>query len=264
VIGTEKGVCAIDKDTQAIKWYQYIGQTYSKPIINKNRVIASNSNGSLYAFDINSGNVQWSCELPYLGLVSNIKHDITCVGSYNICYGINIKDGDTQWKFNTDGKITAPPRIDEKSVYFGSWDGNVYALDISTGKKKWTFNTGWGIDTTPTISDNLVYVGSNDNIFYALDKDNGELIWFYNCKSAIHSSPTVYGEFVFFGSDDGRLYALNKTNGDLEWDFIPEYSLTDDANNYLTTPIISDPIVENSIVYISSKGILYAERLPWS
>jgi len=91
-----------------------------------------------------------------------------------------------------------------------------------------------------------------------LDKDNGELIWFYNCKSAIHSSPTVYGEFVFFGSDDGRLYALNKTNGDLEWDFIPEYSLTDDANNYLTTPIISDPIVENSIVYISSKGILYA------
>jgi outer membrane protein assembly factor BamB len=258
VIGTDKGVCAINKDTQAKKWYQYVGETYSKPIINKNMVITSSSDGNLYAFDINSGNIQWNCKLPYSGVISNIKPDITCVGSYNTCYGINIKDGKTLWKFNTNGKISAPPRIDEKSVYFGSWDGNAYALDVSTGIKKWSFKTGWGIDNTPIISDNLVYVGSNDNNFYALNKNNGELIWFYNCKSAIHSSPVVYGEYVFFGSDDGRLYALNKTNGDLEWNFAPEYSLTDDANNYLTTPILSDPIVENSILYISSKGNIYA------
>jgi outer membrane protein assembly factor BamB len=258
VICTDRGVCAINKDTQAIKWYQYVGETSSKPIINKNRVIASSSDGNLYAFDINSGNAQWNFKLPCSGVISDIKNDIACIGSCNICYGINIKDGETQWEFNTEGKITAPPRIDEKSVYFGSWDGNVYALDVFTGEEKWVFNTGWGIDTTPTISDNLVFVGSNDNNFYALNKDNGELIWFYKCKSAIHSSPTVYGEFVFFGSDDGRLYALNKTNGGLEWDFAPDYSLNYDANNYLTTPILSDPLVENSIVYISSKGNIYA------
>ncbi len=29
-------------------------------------------------------------------------------------------------------------------------------------------------------------------------------------------------------------------------------------NNYLATPILSDPLVENSIVYISSKGNIYA------
>jgi len=51
---------------------------------------------------------------------------------------------------------------------------------------------------------------------------------------------------------------LNKTNGDLAWNFAPEFSLTDDPNNYLATPILSNPIVDNSVVYISSKGNMYA------
>ena len=64
---------------------------------------------------------------------------------------------------------------------------------------------------------------------------------------------------MFFGSDDGRLYALDKTNGGLAWDFSPGYSMSyNDVNNYITTPILSDPVVENSIVYISAKGNIYA------
>ena len=85
------------------------------------------------------------------------------------------------------------------------------------------------------------------------------MVWYYSCKSAIHSSPVVYGEYVFFGSDDGRLYALDKTNGELAWTFAPEYTINDeDANNWVTTPILSDPVVENGVLYIESKGTVYA------
>jgi len=173
-------------------------------------------------------------------------------------HALDVTKGKTIWKFKTDGEITASPRADDTNVYLGSWDGNVYALDISTGHLKWTFKTGWGVDTTPIVSGNLVYFGSNDNNFYALNKDSGELAWFYNCKSAIHSSPVVYGKYVFFGSDDGRFYALDKTNGELAWSFTPGYFIKDDANNYITTPILSDPIAENGIVYIGVNGIVYA------
>lgn len=259
IIGTDTGVYGLNKETGSVKWYQNIGKAYSKPVIVDNTVIISFSNGDLYAFDLNTGSIKWKLELSYSGEISEINQNKICIGSGNICYCINIKNKEILWEFETSGKITAAPMIEKNSVYFGSWDGNVYSLDLSTGTLKWTFKTGWGIDTKPYISDGMVFVGSNDNNFYALDEKSGDLVWYFTCKSGIHSSSDVYGEYVFFGSDDGRIYALNKINGDLSWSFSPGYSINNgDVNNYITTPIISDPVVENGVVYISAKGNIYA------
>ena len=259
VIGTDSGVCAVNKEKGDVRWYQYIGETYSKPVIVNNLVITSCSDGNLYAFDIESGKIEWNFKLPYSGIISQGNHDNICIVSDNKCYCFNINNRDINWKFETAGKITAPPRVESNKVYLGSWDGNVYAIDPYSGDIKWTFKTGWGIDTTPVVSDGKVFVGSNDNNFYALDENNGDLVWFFNCKSAIHSSPAVYGEYVFFGSDDGRIYALNKMNGDLAWSFAPEYFIKDgDVNNYVTTPILSDPFVKDGVVYFNVKNNLYA------
>jgi outer membrane protein assembly factor BamB len=104
----------------------------------------------------------------------------------------------------------------------------------------------------------MVFIGSLDGNFYALDKETGSLHWYFTCKSAIHSNPYCYGDNVFFGCDDGRLYSINKKSGDLEWTFSPGYSINNDANNYITTPIVSDPIVEDGIVYFSVKGKIFA------
>jgi outer membrane protein assembly factor BamB len=259
VIGTDSGVCAITKETGIVKWYQYVGEIHSKPIIVDDLVITSCSNGDIYAFDIDSGDIKWNYELPYSGVISEVERDTVCIGSGDTCYCFNIRDREIRWKFETAGKITASPRTDGNSVYLGSWDGNVYAVDLSTGDLKWKYQTGWGIDSTPDVSDGMVFVGSLDNNFYALDEDSGDLVWYFTCKSAIHSSPAAYGEYVFFGCDDGRFYALDKTNGDLAWSFAPGYFIkNDDVNNYITTPILSDPVVENGIVYIGVKGNIYA------
>jgi outer membrane protein assembly factor BamB len=259
IIGTDNGIFAVDKETGDIEWYQNIGKTNSKPVIVNNLVIASFSNGNLYAFDIDSGEIEWNFEIPNSRVLSEVQRDTICIGSDKTCYCFNIKDKEKLWEFKTAGKITAAPRISKNRVYIGSWDGNIYAVDLSKGDLKWTFKTGWGIDTTPTVSDGMVFVGSNDNNFYALDEKSGDLVWYFTCKSAIHSSPVVYGEYVFFGSDDGRAYALDKTNGDLAWNFAPEYSINnDDVNNYITTPILSDPVVKDGVVYISAKGNIYA------
>ena len=143
-------------------------------------------------------------------------------------------------------------------VYFGSWDNYVYALDANNGKLKWRYETGWGIDSIPSVSDNQVFVGSNDNNLYALNTKNGELNWIFTCNAAIHSSPVVYGDFVFFGSDDGRMYAVNRTTGESAWYFAPKYTIDDDLYNYITTPIVSDPVVYNGTVYIGANGHIFA------
>ena len=258
-IGTDKGIYAIDKKTGDIKWFQQIGQINSKPIIVNNIVIAGISKGDLFAFDIDSGRIEWQLNSLNTDTISEAYRNNICICSDNKCYCYYLKNNEIKWEFTSGGKITNPPSFNGNTVYIGSWDGTLYAIDLSSGEIKWTFKTGWGIDTTPAVSDGIVFTGSNDNNFYALDEKSGELLWYYTCISAIHSSPVVYGEYVFFGSDDGRLYALDKSSGEQVWNYAPEYSINNgNANNYITTPILSNPIVQDNVVFISANGTIYA------
>ena len=258
--GTDKGLHAINKENGNIEWEQFVGRISSKPVIAKNQVVVGCSNGDVYVFDVDSGDIKCTYRLSDSAYVSEINTgDILYVGSGKTCYAVDVVNEELLWEYETDGVVTASPKNGRETVYFGSWDGNLYALDADTGNLKWKYRTGWGIDITPAASDGMLFVGSLDNNFYALDANSGELEWYFTCKSAIHSSPVTYGEYVFFGCDDGRLYALNKTNGDLAWSFAPGYFIKDnDVNNYITTPILSSPFIDNGVVYIGAKGIVYA------
>jgi len=253
------GLEAIDKDTGKVRWEKKVGKISSKPIIAKDVVIAGCSDGNVYGFDIDNGELEWSYKFPAATTLSEAHGDIIYVCSSDTCYAFNMIDRESKWKFDTEGIITANPLIKDNTVYFGSWDGNLYAIDTKTGDIKWIYETGWGIETTPAVADGLVFFGSMDNNFYAIDENNGGLKWYFTCLAGIHSSPVDYGDFVFFGSDDGRVYALNKITGDLEWNFAPGFTVkTDDVNNFITTPIPSQPVIENGVVYISAKGNIYA------
>jgi PGF-CTERM protein len=37
------------------------------------------------------------------------------------------------------------------TVYFGSWDDNLYAVDAGTGSQQWTFETADYVDSSPTV-----------------------------------------------------------------------------------------------------------------
>jgi hypothetical protein len=190
--------------------------------------------------------------------LSNIIDDKIYINNNKTCYCFNLETEKIVWMYVTDRIITTSPKIHHHAVYIGSWDGNLYKLNKQTGELLWNYQTGWGIDTIPAIKNGMVYFGSNDNNFYALDEETGKLKWYFPCQSAIHSSPTVYGEYVFFGSDDGRLYALNKTTGQQAWNFAPGYTVNkDNVYNYITTPILSDPIVIDGVVYFNLDNTVY-------
>ncbi len=258
-IGTNEGLYALDKESGAIGWEQKIGQVVSKPVLYNDVVIAGFLNGEVRGFDRNSGEEKWSYGFSDRAYVSENANSLVYIAAGKSCYGFDPVKEEIVWEFESEKLITSSPKTDEETVYFGSWGGCLYALDCLTGDVKWNYQTGWGIDSTPAVSDDMVYFGSLDNNFYALNKEKGELVWYFNCKSAIHSNPVVYGDYVFFGCDDGRFYALNKTNGDYAWSFTPGYFIKDgDANNYVTTPILSNPVAKDGIVYFSAKGVVYA------
>ncbi len=58
--------------------------------------------------------------------------------------------------------------IQDKFLYFGGDDGNVYAVDAETGRQVWKTTTRGPVPCTPAIANGTVYMGSYDGKFYAL------------------------------------------------------------------------------------------------
>lgn len=148
-----------------------------------------------------------------------------------------------KWKFPTGDRIVSSPVIQDKTLYFGGDDGNVYAVDTETGRQIWKRATGGPVSSTPAVANGIVYVGSYDGKFYALDAHTGALKWKFATDGerrfeakGLHgmqpknqtiadafdiflSSPVIAQNTVYFGSGDGNLYALDAATGDLRWKF---------------------------------------------
>ena len=162
-------------------------------------------------------------------------------------YALDAASGELMWEFETGGEITSspvlgvsdPPHEGEYSpvgkVYFGSWDGNLYAL-TGAGSKVWRFSTaavdettGWvvaasAVSSSPAVVNDgqstTVYVGAESGFIFAVSDAGGAMKWRFKTDGAIYSSPVVSsdGLSVYVGSADFHLYAVSHT-GVLKWRF---------------------------------------------
>jgi eukaryotic-like serine/threonine-protein kinase len=148
-----------------------------------------------------------------------------------------------KWKFPTGDRIISSPVAQDKVLFFGGDDGNIYAVDSETGRQIWKRTTGGPAPCTPAVANGLVYAGSYDGKFYALNAQTGAIKWKFATEGerrfeakGIHglqprnqtiadqfdvflSSPVVVQGAVYFGSGDGNLYALDAATGELKWKF---------------------------------------------
>jgi hypothetical protein len=55
-------------------------------------------------------------------------------------------------------------------VYFGSFDGNIYACDANSGTKLWSYTTtkAYTVESSPAVVDGVLYIGAGDGYLYAL------------------------------------------------------------------------------------------------
>ncbi len=257
--GSDEGIYRIDYETGIIKWQEHVGIVTSSPQVYKNLLLVGCADGLLLALDALNGEIQWKQIFEDDIYISNIVDDFIVISSGSACYGFDIQQRTVKWKYNTTNTVLSSATIYRNKIFFGSWDGIIYALNGLSRELLWRFQSGWGICTTPVISNNVLYVGSNDNFFYALNCSTGSIIWRYQCFSGFHSNPVCRGDFVFTGCDDGRLYIFNANNGKLESSFIPGYFLDPDTiNNYLSTPFLADPLVVDKMIYVGVNGRIYA------
>jgi len=147
-----------------------------------------------------------------------IKDLVIASNSNGSIYALNLKNGKKTWSFTTKGKIYSTPVTEDNLVVVASTDNNIYCLDALTGKLVWKFETQKPIVANALIKNNTVYIGSSEGHFRALDLYNGNLKWdFDGVKGFVVTTPLFYNNKIYFGSWGTEFYSLDAVTGSLIW-----------------------------------------------
>jgi outer membrane protein assembly factor BamB len=170
----------IYKNVKTVWQYNDNSDIGSGVAVNKNLVIASNSNGQVYA--------------------------------------LNLKNGKKVWTFSTKGKIYSTPAVENDLAVVASTDDNIYCLNAKNGKLVWKFETKKPIVANPLIKNGVAFIGAADGHFRALDLKSGKLKWdYFGVKGFVVTRPLFYNDKIYFGSWGTEFYALNAETGALVW-----------------------------------------------
>lgn len=145
-------------------------------------------------------------------------NNIIASNSNGAIYALNKKSGKMLWSFQTGGKIYSTPAVENNLAVVGSTDNNIYCLDAATGKQVWKFDIKKPTVANPIIKNNTVYIGSSDGVFRAINLHTGKQVWdFDEVKGFVVTRPLFYDNKIYFGSWGTEFYALDAANGNLVW-----------------------------------------------
>jgi outer membrane protein assembly factor BamB len=128
------------------------------------------------------------------------------------------------------------PIVTADTVYFGGYDGNVYALNAGDGSIRWTFETDGPIIGGLALADGIIFVGSDDGNLYALDpQDGSEKLPPFDTGDSIWAAPLATDSVLYVPSVNGKLYKLDAQTLEPVW----ERPFEADAG-LLTDPMLAD------------------------
>jgi outer membrane protein assembly factor BamB len=218
----------------------------SSPAVVDGVVYVGDDSTDLYALDAKSGKQIWRYTTGDTGFMAPaVANGIVYVNVANGVDAINVTTGTRIWHY----QVFLPQGVTvvDGLVYFGSYQGGVYALDAKTGVKRWFASTG-AVETSPAVADGVLYVGTDDDRLYAIDAATGAINWTFKAGGYVRSSPSVADGVVYVGSDDGNVYALDAATGTQIWAF--------DTGGLVD----SGPAVSDGVVYVSGYKAIYAVR----
>jgi eukaryotic-like serine/threonine-protein kinase len=192
--GSDSTFYALKLSDSKVLWkFKTKGQIRSTVLVDGGSLYLNGGDGNLYKVDKKTGKTIWTYKTT----------------------------GDKKYDF-ADYHQSSPVLFNNK-IYFGAAYG-LYVIDAEKGFKVWDYQTGDVVHSTPAIDNGKVFFGSFDGFVYALDASSGNLIWkfktvghHYFPKGEVQGSPTVKDGIVFIGARDYNIYALDQEKGFSRW-----------------------------------------------
>ncbi|MDY6876607.1 MAG: PQQ-binding-like beta-propeller repeat protein [Chloroflexota bacterium] len=242
-------VWALDADTGSKLWRfdGATGQYIEGGAIGDGIFVIGNSDGNVYALDVESGTLRWTFETGHrVWTTPLIVSDIVYIGSMDRhLYALDLSTGEIRWSFNAEGAFAGTPVLRDGTLYIGAFDDRLYAVDAHTGVERWRVageNWFWG---SPAVYSDTVYAADVNGNVYAVHADTGEQIWHQSLDAEVRAGPalTADGSMLFIGSQNGTLYALDSADGFVLW------QRASDEGQMLSSSVVSGSLVYEPLLY---------------
>ncbi|WP_084396829.1 PQQ-like beta-propeller repeat protein [Henriciella aquimarina] len=214
----------------------------SPPVTSETTIYVIDSDQTVRAFDIASGDRLWTRELKsgnsrdQIGVGSGIAlaDDRLIVASgYGFVSALDASDGSELWRRDMEAPMTGSPTIKDKRAYVSSNNNEVFALDLKTGRILWSDQAiaesarVLGSPSSAAIEDIVITPYSSGEIIAYLAA-NGRRLWnealsrpgrFTPISSIndIASRPVIGGGLVFAANQSGVMAAIDGRTGNRVW-----------------------------------------------
>ena len=220
------------------RWFYRSGSLMEfPPVVTHDFVIGASDSGNLFALEKSTGKVVWRTGFGHCSAASpTVAGDVVYMAlmgtkpcpryprtQKGLIVAVRVSDGHELWRRSFS--VSESSLLYVRGVlYFGSWDGAVYALDTRTRRVRWRTQTDGEIDSSAAYADGTVFIGNNAGSIYALDATTGAVRWTGRSSSGLfrgreyfYATPTVAYGRVFASNTDGSVYAFGASTGNLLW-----------------------------------------------
>lgn len=213
---------AVDVD---VEWRRSLGKgpvgSFSRlqPAVVDGTVYAADTQGHVYALDLDDGDEQWSITLDdsILGGVVHADGQLFITTRGGFLYALSATDGATVWSSALSSESPATVGIDDLRVYVHTVDGRISAYDRTNGNVLWSYESALPVLTVrgtgaPKVQESQVLVGLPTGKVVSLDGKLGVPRWQVRLavpdgRSELERLIDVDGEVLL--DDTGTIYAAS-------------------------------------------------------
>ncbi|RLV59928.1 outer membrane protein assembly factor BamB [Parashewanella curva] len=233
--GGESGVLvALDEATGKPLWHvQTGGELISTPTVGDDLVVVTTGNGSIEAFDVDTGKQKWVLDnpLPPLTLrgtgAANYEGGGFFVGTADGKVQVIVQqNGQIAWEtpiykpqggneFSRLADVDMKPLLSGGKIYAVSYNGNLVSMDARSGRISWSRKYSSFHELAE--SGLSLFMVDSDSRIYSIDKRNGLELW-SNSELLNRSltSPAVIDKYIVVGDYEGYLHFIDRTSGVIE------------------------------------------------
>ncbi len=191
------------------------GRFLSTPTLYQDLILASNSDGKLYAYDMDlnlkwtftNGNGIWTKPVVYkdLILVSSVDRHIFALKENATADG-----ADVVWSKEVGGSVFYSQTVDDEgNLYIGTLNNELFSFDAMTGTVNWQVQTKGTVWSPVIVKDGRLFGGDQSGKIFSLDASDGSLVWEFDTASPVIGSVAVRENSLYAGTGNGEALCLS-------------------------------------------------------
>lgn len=230
-----------------LKWHAKRQAVYfGTPLLANGVLYSGGSDGALYAFDAQTGDVRWSAKrFDAIENAVAIANDLVIgAGQNKQVVALNRNTGREVWAFEASAFVFNAPLVVDEQVFVATHE-KLHALELKTGRQSWEVKLGDrpAIVGSPAFAHQTVFVTAGPKLF-AFDAASGDERWRVELDQTFYPA-ALDDRMVFAGNADGHLHAYDQATGEERWKFKSGFGTRED--------IWSAPAISGDRVYIGSR-----------